>query len=81
MSNKTYWLDREANVTRLYLGLWVVGIVLLLADLVIHRHEDAWFAGWFGFYAAYGFFACVALVLTAKALRRLLMRDEDYYES
>ena len=81
MSKKTYWLDRKENVTKLYLGLWAVGTLLLVADLVIHRHEGVWFAGWFGFYAIYGFLACVALVLTAKALRRVLMRDEDYYES
>ena len=81
MPKKTHWLDHKQNVTRLYLGLWVVGFVLLVADLVIHRHEDVWFAEWFGFYAAYGFFACVALVLAAKALRRVLMRDEDFYES
>ena len=81
MSEKTYWLDRKENVTKLYLGLWVVGTLLLVADLLIHRHEGVRFAGLFGFYAIYGFLACVALVLTAKALRRLLMRDEDYYES
>jgi hypothetical protein len=28
----------------------------------------------------YGFFACVALVLAAKLLRKLIMRPEDYYE-
>lgn len=81
MAGKTYWLDRKENVTRIYLGMWVIGIVLLVADLAVHGHEDVWFAGWFGFYAVYGFLACVALVLTAKALRRVLMRDEDYYES
>ena len=81
MSGKTYWLHRKQIVTKLYLGMWVVGIVLLVVDLVVHRHEGVWFAGWFGFYAVYGFLACVALVLTAKALRRVLMRDEDYYES
>jgi hypothetical protein len=81
MTEKHYWLDRKENVTKLYLGLWVVGSVLLVADLAVHQHEDVWFASWFGFYAVYGFLACVALVLTAKALRRVLMRDEDYYES
>ncbi len=81
MSEKTYWLDRKENVTKLYIGLWVVGVVLLATDLAVHRHEYVWFAGWFGFYAFYGFFACVALVLTAKALRRVLMRNEDYYDS
>ena len=34
----------------------------------------------FGFHAVYGFVACVVLVLAAKQLRRVLMRDENYYE-
>jgi hypothetical protein len=33
-----------------------------------------------GAYGIYGFVACVALVLTAKELRKLLKRDEDYYD-
>ena len=37
------------------------------------------FQEWFGFDAIYGFVACVGLVLAAKGLRVLLMRDEDYY--
>ena len=81
MSNaqKTYWLDRSENVTKLYRGLWVVGLLLVAIDLILHRHEDFGFATLFGFYGVYGFFACVILVL-AKKLRTVLMRDEDYYE-
>ena len=33
-----------------------------------------------GFYAGYGFVACVLLVLIAKEMRKLLMRREDYYD-
>ena len=60
--------------------------VLLLLDLVIHRHPS-FHAGafdqeeWFGYYASYGFVACVLLVLAAKEImRRVLMRSEDYYD-
>lgn len=74
------WLDDPNNVTRLYRGLWAVGIVLLLLDWVVHRHEDVAFAATATFYAAYGFFACVLLVLAAKGMRRFLKRPEDYYE-
>jgi len=77
---KQYWLDRSANVTRLYRGLWVVGIALLALDLFLHKHEEFSFAAWFGFYGVYGFLACVALVLIAKQLRRVLMRPEGYYD-
>ena len=79
--DKEYWLDRSENVTKLYRGLWAVGLLLLAADLLVHRHEEFAWAGWFGFYAAYGFFACVALVIAAKeVLRRLVKRPEDYYD-
>ena len=79
--DKEYWLDRSENVTKLYRGLWVLGLLLLSADLLVHRHEEFAWAGWFGFYAAYGFFACVALVIAAKeVLRRLVKRPEDYYD-
>ena len=78
---KKNWLDRPENVTRLYRGLWVVGIVLFLLDFVVHRHAEAGFDALFGFYGLYGFFACVALVLGAKLLlRRAVMRSEDYYD-
>jgi hypothetical protein len=77
---KRYWLDSPENVTKLYRGVWAVGIALALADLVVHKHEEVAFADGFAFYALFGFVACVALVLTAKALRRVLKRPEDYYE-
>jgi hypothetical protein len=74
------WLDHPENVARLYRGLWVFGGLLVLADLVVHRHAETAFDGWFGFYGLYGFVACVALVLAAKLLRRVVMRREDYYD-
>ena len=55
-----------------------VGLGLLgLADL---RHVERPWEGLPGFYAIYGFVACVALVLIAKQLRRVLMRKEDFYD-
>jgi hypothetical protein len=77
---KRYWLDRTENVTKLYRGLWAAGIVLVLAELFVYKHEDLAIAGWFGFYALFGFVACVILVVTAKTLRRVLKRPEDYYD-
>lgn len=77
---KEYWLDSSENVTRLYRGLWALGIALLAIDLALHKHEDFAFAAWIGFYCLFGFFACVVLVLVAKRLRGVLMRDENYYE-
>ena len=77
---KKYWLDRPASVSLLYRGVWVVGVLLLLVDFFPHKHEAFGFAETYGFYGIYGFVGIVALVLGAKALRRMVMRREDYYE-
>lgn len=77
---KTYWLDRKENVTKVYWAVWIICGVLLLIDPLIHKHEEFGFAEWFGFFGFFGFVACVGLVLTAKMLRRVLKRPEDYYE-
>lgn len=77
---KKYWLDDPRNVRKIYIGLWLFGLAWLIPDFFLDKHEDVGFAATVGYYAAYGFFACVALVLTAKALRRILMRHEDYYD-
>ncbi len=34
----------------------------------------------FGFYGVFGFVAIVVLITIAKAMRRVLMRDETYYD-
>lgn len=77
---RTYWLDNPKNVRKIYLGLWLFGLAWVIPDFFMHKHEDVEFAAALGYYAVYGFFACVALVLTAKGLRRILMRPEDYYD-
>jgi hypothetical protein len=74
------WLDDPRNVTRIVRGLVGLCAVLFLADLLYTKHPHFEVEEWFGFYAVYGFLGSVALVLTAKAMRPLLRRDEDYYE-
>ena len=65
---------------RIVIGLAVVCVALLLADALYHKHTHFSWEGWFGFYAWFGFLAFVFIVLAGKQLRRLLMRDEDYYD-
>jgi hypothetical protein len=73
------WLEREGSVTTILRVLCGIALLLLLTDLVLHRHGHYGFEVWFGFYAFYGFVACTLLVLAARELRKLLMRDENYY--
>jgi len=90
---RKHLFDDPANVRKLLGGFFVLCGLLLLVDLVdlagrllgvetlafkARRHYGA--EGWFGFYGVYGFVGCVLLVIAAKGLRRLVMREEDYYD-
>lgn len=75
-----YWLDSKANVDKLVRGFYVICVLLFAIDFLISRHALFEIEHTFGFYAIFGFVACVALVLIAKVLRLLIMRPEDYYD-
>ena len=75
-----YWLDDPSNVDRLVRAFYVICGVLVAVDVFVPKHGSFAIEHLFGFYAWFGFLACVALVLVAKQLRRVLMRPEDYYD-
>ena len=77
---KRYWLDDLRNVDKIVYALYAICGVLLVVDPFIHKHGPFAIEHWLGFYGIFGFVACVALVLAAKQLRRILMRPEDYYD-
>jgi len=60
--------------------LYVLCALALGADFLVHRHVDHPWEALPGFYALYGFVACVLLVLGAKEMRKVLRRREDYYD-
>ena len=80
MNDDHRWLDEPRNVTRIVYGLAVLGALALAADFFFSKHPHFAVERWPAFYALYGFVGSVLLVLAAKLLRRLLRRDEDYYE-
>ena len=79
-NDKKYWLDKPGNVNRLVYTLYAACAVLVLVDFLYHKHVNFSFESWFGFFSWFGFIACVALVLVAKKMRKLVKRDEDYYD-
>ena len=80
MSEKKHIFDNPRNVRRVLWALLATCGFLLIADFIFHRHVvHPWEALW-GFYALFGFVACVVLVLVAKGMRKYLMRKEDYYD-
>lgn len=75
-----HWLTRPATIRKLWIGGYAILALTVLAQLPLHVHEYFGIDGWFGFNAAYGFLACVAMVLFAKALGFLIKRADTYYE-
>ena len=78
--DKKYWLDEQRNVNKLIWALVLVCGLLFLSDFFYYKKSHFDFEQWWGFYGWYGFLAYCGIVLSAKALRRILKRDESYYD-
>ncbi len=73
--------DKPENIKRLLIIFFIASTVVILIDLVYHRHTVFAWEDYFGFYAVFGFVACVVLVIVSKyILRPLTMRKEEYYD-
>ena len=79
-AEKRYWLDERKNVDKVFYALCALCAVVVLSDLFYDKHGHFSFEEVIGFHAGFGFVAYVGLVLLAKQLRRVLKRDEDYYD-
>ena len=79
--HESNWMERKTTIKGILYGLFIICIALFVADAFYHKHISFEMQSLFGFYAVFGFFMCVGLVLAAKFLRLFLMRDEDYYDS
>lgn len=74
------WADKPENQRLIRRILFAACGLLVIADFVVHRHISTDIERVPAFYALYGFVALVGVVMAAKGLRRIVMRDEDYYE-
>ena len=79
MDDKPHWLDQPRNVERLWRGFLVVLALTVLAELLVHLHPYFGIESVFGFYAWFGFLACAAMIVVAKALALVLKRPDTYY--
>lgn len=79
-NNNPGWADRPKIRQRILYAIYAVCALLVIIDLLVHRHTSLPIEEMPAFYAFYGFAALVGVVMLAKALRRIVGRDEDYYE-
>ena len=79
MNDHPHWLDEPRNVKRLWRGFIVVLALTVVAQLVVPIPPHFTVESLFGFNAWFGFLACVAMIVAAKALAVLLKRPDTYY--
>ena len=77
----SYWLDKPSTLRLIIVTLVLVCIALVAVDFFYHKHGHFDFEQWPGFYAWYGFLSYCLIVLSAKQLRKIIGRKEQYYES
>ncbi len=79
--SRKYLFDNPRNV-RILLGSFFSSLgILLIIEPFVRKHPYFPWEEWPGFYAVFGFVACVVLVVAAKyVLRPLVKRKEDYYD-
>ena len=78
---KSYWLDDKKNVDKIWYALIAICALTVLSDLFYHKHITFPVEDFIpGMYGWYGLGGCVFLVLSAKILRKFVMRKEDYYD-
>ncbi len=77
---KQHFFDNPENLRNVLHLFYMICLGLLFIDFFYHRHVIHKWEEYWGFYGLFGFAACVALVLVAKELRKVLKRGEDYYD-
>ena len=76
----------EESARLALMGKWATrvplaaGAVLVVLEFVVHRHGEIAAEDIPLFPAVYAFVICIAIVVGGIWLRKVAMRDEDYYD-
>ena len=81
MNSRNHWLDEPRNVKRMRRAFLALLAFTVLAELVVTLHPYFEIDSLPAFHAAYGFLACAAMIVLAKALGVLLKRPDTYYRA
>jgi len=75
-----HWLTRAETIRKLWRLLIAVLATVVLAELLVPQEAHFDVERLFGFHAWFGFAACAALIVFAKAIGVLLKRPDTYYD-
>ena len=74
------WFERKENQTKLWYGLLAIAGLLTVSEFLYEHHPHFPIEEIPAFFELLGFFAFVFIVFAGTALRKLIMRSEDYYD-
>lgn len=77
---QAHWLARPATLRLLWIALYLVLALTVLAEFVFPVEAHFGIDGSFGFNAWFGFAVCAAMILLAKLLGVWLKRRDTYYD-
>lgn len=75
-----HWLVRPSTIRLLWAGFIAVLALVVAAEFFVAHDAHFGIERIFGFGAWFGFLACAALILVAKAIAVFLKRPDTYYE-
>lgn len=75
-----HWLYRPASIRLLWIVFLIILALTMLAGLFMDVHAAFGLEDSFAFAAWYGFASCIAMVVIAKLVGRLLHRKDNYYD-
>jgi hypothetical protein len=81
MSTQAHWLDEPRNVKRVWRWFLTLLAATIAAEFLVEPSPHFDVESLPAFSAVYGFLACAAMVLVAKALGALLKRPDTYYRT
>ncbi len=74
------WLDKRQNIDLIFWGLVGTCALLVVIQIVVDPHDIPFgWQNWPGIYGGFGYVAFLGIVLAGKYLRKLVMREENYY--
>jgi hypothetical protein len=74
-----HWLTEQSTIRLLWRVSLILLALLVVAGAFVEQHPHFGIDAVFAFPAWYGFGACIALIVIAKAIGLLLKRPDDYY--
>ncbi|MEX1257940.1 MAG: hypothetical protein WEG36_10005 [Gemmatimonadota bacterium] len=77
--DSTHWLVRPSTIRKLWIAMAIVLFLTVIPDFFLEHHPYFGFDGLPGFSAAFGFVACVFMVILSKVLGIFLKRTDRYY--